>query len=97
MLLYGFLLVSSSEVETAAERNAWTGLGAAGASEIAYPFYIFHQAVIVVTAYYVVQWRAGIGAKYMAISTVALVVTVLLCEPRLPQRASAEAEPAALR
>lgn len=50
------------------------------ASEIAYPFYIVHQTVIVVIAFYVVQWQAGIMPKYLAISTASLAVCVLLCE-----------------
>lgn len=50
------------------------------AAEIAYPFYIFHQTVIIAIAFYVVRWPLGIGPKYFIISTAALVVSVLLCE-----------------
>ena len=54
------------------------GLGYA--SRIAYPFYILHQTVIVVLAYYVLRWDAGVGAKYVVISTAALLLTVGLCD-----------------
>ncbi len=50
------------------------------ASEIAYPFYILHQTVIVILGYYVLRWDAGILVKYAIISTAALGVTVFLCE-----------------
>jgi peptidoglycan/LPS O-acetylase OafA/YrhL len=49
-------------------------------AKIAYPFYILHQTVIVVIAYYVVQWEAGVAAKFVVVSTGALIVTTLLCE-----------------
>jgi len=50
------------------------------ASEMAYPFYIWHQTVIVAIGFYVVQWQAGVAVKYLMISTISLVVTILLCE-----------------
>ncbi len=50
------------------------------ASEIAYPFYILHQTVIVIIGYYMLQWPTGATVKYILISTTALIVTVLLCE-----------------
>lgn len=49
-------------------------------SEIAYPFYILHQSVIVVLAHFVLQWQTGVMAKYAVIGTVSLVVTWLLSE-----------------
>ncbi len=49
-------------------------------SEIAYPFYIWHQTVIVVIAYFVVQWQASIGVKYLVIAVSALLLTWLICE-----------------
>jgi glucans biosynthesis protein C len=48
--------------------------------ERVYPFYIWHQTVIVVVAYFVVGWAAGPLVKFAAISAVSLVVTVALCE-----------------
>ena len=50
------------------------------ASEIAYPFYIFHQTVIVFIAYFVVRWSLGISAKYAVIAATSILLTVLLCE-----------------
>jgi len=50
------------------------------ASEIAYPFYILHQTVIVIIGYYTLQWSGGIVVNYFIISTAALVVTLALCE-----------------
>lgn len=45
-----------------------------------YPFYIWHQTVIVVVAYFVVGWAAGPLVKFAAISVISLAVTVALCE-----------------
>lgn len=50
------------------------------ASEIAYPFYVWHQTVIIAIAFYVVQWPLGVGAKFVIIALAALVVSVALCE-----------------
>ncbi len=50
------------------------------ASEMAYPFYIWHQTVIVTIGFYVLQWQAGVAVKYLAISIASLVMTILLCE-----------------
>lgn len=50
------------------------------AGRIAYPFYILHQTVIVVLAYYVLRWNAGVGVKYLVISTAALLLTIGLCD-----------------
>lgn len=48
--------------------------------ERVYPFYIWHQTVIVVVAYFVVGWATGPLVKFAAISAISLVVTVALCE-----------------
>jgi peptidoglycan/LPS O-acetylase OafA/YrhL len=45
-----------------------------------YPFYIWHQTVIVVVAYFVLDWAAGPLVKFLAISGISLVATVALCE-----------------
>ncbi len=50
------------------------------ASEIAYPFYILHQTVIVIVGYYVLQWSGNVLINYTLISTAALVLTLALCE-----------------
>ena len=44
-----------------------------------YPFYIWHQTVIVVVAYFVLGWTAGPIVKFPAISVISLAVTVALC------------------
>ena len=44
------------------------------------PFYILHQPVILVIGYYVLQWNAPILLKYLAISTSAFVLVMLLYE-----------------
>ena len=50
------------------------------AAEISYPFYIWHQTVIVVIAYSVVQWDAGAAPKFLVLSITSLLVTTALCE-----------------
>lgn len=50
------------------------------ASEIAYPFYILHQTVIVIVGYVVVQWPIELIAKFLIISIASLAITVALCE-----------------
>ncbi len=47
---------------------------------ISLPFYIWHQTVIVVLAYWVVQWNASITTKYAALAGMALVITWALAE-----------------
>ena len=44
------------------------------------PFYILHQTVIIVISFYVVQWNAGVGLKYLTISTTSFVVIMILYE-----------------
>jgi peptidoglycan/LPS O-acetylase OafA/YrhL len=44
-------------------------------NEISYPYYIWHQTVIVFLAYFVVQLEAGILAKYLLIAASAAVIT----------------------
>lgn len=48
-------------------------------NEMIYPFYIFHQTVIVIAAYYIVQWQAAIAIKLLALLAISLPVTILLC------------------
>jgi len=49
------------------------------ANTLIYPFYILHQTVIVICAFYIVQWPAGIGLKLMALLVSSFVITSLLC------------------
>ena len=49
-------------------------------SEIALPFYIWHQTVIVVLAYFVVQLDLSIGVKFALIAVSATLLTWLLSE-----------------
>ena len=48
-------------------------------NEMIYPFYIFHQTVIVIAAFYVIEWQAGITAKIVGLLAISLPITVLLC------------------
>jgi len=50
------------------------------ANEAVLPFYILHQTVIISVGYYVVQWSAGVGIKYLVISTTSFVVIMALYE-----------------
>jgi glucans biosynthesis protein C len=44
------------------------------------PFFLLHQPVIIVIAYYVVQWDAGIFPKLVAVVIGSLLVTLSLYE-----------------
>jgi glucan biosynthesis protein C len=48
------------------------------ATEGAYPFYVLHQTVIVLIAYWVVQWGLGIAAAFALIALAALTATLLV-------------------
>jgi len=48
-------------------------------NELIYPFYIFHQTVIVIFAYYIVQWEIGLWLKLITLLSLSLVVTVVIC------------------
>jgi glucan biosynthesis protein C len=48
------------------------------AGEASYPAYILHQTVIVIIAYYVVRWNAGVLVKFAIIVAASLAVTVVL-------------------
>ena len=50
------------------------------ASKIALPYYILHQTIIIVIAFYVIQWETSILVKYLIITTAALFITFFLCE-----------------
>lgn len=44
------------------------------------PFYLFHQPVIIVIAFYVVQWDTGILPKMLVVVGVSFIVTMLIYE-----------------
>jgi glucan biosynthesis protein C len=46
-------------------------------AEGAYPIYILHQTILVATAFFVVQWGLGVGAKYAVIVALSFAGTVL--------------------
>ncbi len=50
------------------------------ANEAVLPFYLLHQTVIVIIGFYVVQWPIGALMKFLTISFLALVTTLLLYE-----------------
>jgi len=45
-----------------------------------YPFYIFHQTVIVLVAYLVVRWPMGVWVRFLLIFAISLCATLLLVE-----------------
>jgi len=49
-------------------------------SKIVLPMYIIHMTVIVVIAFYVLQWEAYWGVKFLVIFTSSLFIIILLCE-----------------
>ncbi|HEY42228.1 MAG TPA: acyltransferase family protein [Dehalococcoidia bacterium] len=46
-------------------------------AEGAYPIYILHNTVIIIIAFFVVQWSFGVGVKYAIILASSFIVTVL--------------------
>jgi peptidoglycan/LPS O-acetylase OafA/YrhL len=48
--------------------------------ESAYSFYLLHQPILSFIGFYVVQWRAGILAKYVTIAVATFVATTALYE-----------------
>jgi glucan biosynthesis protein C len=44
------------------------------------PFYLLHQPVIIVIAYFVVQWDAGITVKLLFVVISSLLITLVLVE-----------------
>ena len=44
------------------------------------PFYILHQTLIIVIGFYVIQWNAGVGLKYLTISATSFAGIMLLYE-----------------
>jgi glucans biosynthesis protein C len=56
--------------------NKWLVYG----QEAVLPFFLLHQPVIIVTAYYVVQWNAGIFPKLITVVISSLLITLSLYE-----------------
>jgi surface polysaccharide O-acyltransferase-like enzyme len=56
--------------------NKWLVYG----SDTIMPFYLLHQPVIVVIAFFVVQWDAGITLKLLVVVLGSLLVTLGLVE-----------------
>jgi peptidoglycan/LPS O-acetylase OafA/YrhL len=54
------------------------------------PFYVLHQPVVIVIAYFVVQWGAGVTAKLLVIIFSSFLMTLgfveLLVRPFEPMR-----------
>jgi glucans biosynthesis protein C len=50
------------------------------ANEAVLPFYILHQTVIISIGFYVVQWSAGVGLKYVVISATSFAAIMLIYE-----------------
>jgi glucans biosynthesis protein C len=49
-------------------------------TEAVYPFYILHQTVIICIAYYLIDWQAGMGLKFLVISAGMFLVCWVLFE-----------------
>jgi peptidoglycan/LPS O-acetylase OafA/YrhL len=49
------------------------------ASQAVYPFYVVHQTIIVILAYYVVQANDSVMMKYLFLSMVSLFLSVAVC------------------
>ncbi len=56
--------------------NKWLQYG----QETIMPFYLFHQPVIIVLAYYVVQWNTGVLPKLLVVVLGSLLVSLALVE-----------------
>ena len=48
-------------------------------NELIYPFYIFHQTVIVVIGYYVITWQAPISLKVISLFVLSFLATSVIC------------------
>jgi peptidoglycan/LPS O-acetylase OafA/YrhL len=64
---------ASRHLSTPRRWLAWAG-------DRVYPFYIWHQTVIVAIAFWVVQWTAGSIVKFVIVTAVSLVLTLAVCE-----------------
>jgi hypothetical protein len=66
--------------------NRWLVYG----NDTLMPFYVLHQPVVIVIAYFVVQWNAGVGVKLLVIVFTSFLATLglveLLVRPFEPMR-----------
>jgi len=49
-------------------------------NQAAFPVYILHQSVMMVIAYFVVQWQIGVGLQAAAIAVISLIASPALFE-----------------
>ena len=49
-------------------------------SKIAFPFYIFHQTIVITIGFYVVQLSLNIWSKYLIVSLSAIPLIYISCE-----------------
>jgi glucan biosynthesis protein C len=56
--------------------NKWTRYG----QEAVVPFYVLHYPVLLIIAFYVVQWQAGVTVKMLAVTVSSLAVTLGIYE-----------------
>jgi glucan biosynthesis protein C len=56
--------------------NKWLQYG----QEAVVPFYVLHYPVLLIIAFYVVQWQAGVTVKMLAVFTGSLVATLAIYE-----------------
>ena len=57
-------------------RNKWLDYG----QDIIVPFFLLHQPVIIILAYYVVQWETSISLKIFVVVLGSFLITLGLCE-----------------
>ena len=57
-------------------RNKWLDYG----QDIIVPFFLLHQPVIIILAYYVVQWETSLSVKILVVVLGSFVITLGLCE-----------------
>ncbi len=60
------------------ERVSLVHRAGAYANDAVLPFYVLHETVIVVIAFFVLRWRIGGGTQYLLISLLSLAATLLL-------------------
>ncbi|MGC8739265.1 MAG: acyltransferase family protein [Candidatus Hydrogenedens sp.] len=48
------------------------------ASEMSYPFYILHQTIIVLLAYYIISWNLNVGLVFFVLSVLSFSVTLVI-------------------
>ncbi len=59
---------------------SWTNRGLAYANQAVLPFYILHQTVIVIVAFFLIGWAAAVPIKYVALAVLSFAVIMALYE-----------------